>query len=162
MDGKYPSPGAWDGILCRPIASVKMPCRRLWTHHAAPGCTGLVWLLYEVSHPGIGLDRSHTPCCRYSVWTSCIRPCWQTGHWAPGSPDGTAGASRSTVASWAKGRLTCPSSVRHCANFSWRTRFAKKPKCRILWKPCGGTWSISRRRNSTASSVMVRRRWPRV
>ena len=26
--------------------------------------------------------------------------------------------------------MACPSSVRHCASFSWRTRLAKKPKCR--------------------------------
>ena len=34
-----------------------------------------VRLLYEVSSPGAGTDRSHAAGCRYSVCTSCIRPC---------------------------------------------------------------------------------------
>ena len=52
-------------------------------------------------------------------------------------------------------------SAHHEDYFAWRTRLARKPKCRSLWNPCGGTCSSRRRRNSMASSVRVRRRWPR-
>ena len=38
-------------------------------------CVCLACLLYEVSNPGMGADRSHAACCRYSVCISCIRPC---------------------------------------------------------------------------------------
>ncbi len=92
-------------------------------------------LLSEVSSPGAGTDRSHAPGCRYNVLTSCMRPCWQTGHMAPGSPADTAGILRSTATSRAWGWVPCPKRVRHCASFSWRTRLAKKPKWRILWNP---------------------------
>src|SRR5215813_4327204 len=57
----------------------------------------LVSLLYEVSSPGAGTERSHAPGWRYKVWTSCMRPCWQTGHTAPGSPTSTSGVLRSTA-----------------------------------------------------------------
>src|SRR5262249_32677471 len=46
----------------------------------------LVSLLYDVSSPGAGTERSHTAGCRYTVLISCMRPWWQTGHTAPGSP----------------------------------------------------------------------------
>ena len=122
-----------------------------------------VALLYDVSSPGAGTERSHTLGCRYTVWINCMRPCWQTGHTVPGSPAASSGGvrSKSTALPRAWGGAACPKRVRHCASFSCRTRLARKPKCRSLWNPCGGTWSISRRKNSTASSVRVRRRWPR-
>ena len=88
----------------------------------------LVSLLYEVSSPGAGTDRSHAPGCRYNVLTSCMRPCWQTGHTAPGSPADTSGVLRSTATSRGWGCVACPRRVRHCASFSCRTRLAKKPK----------------------------------
>ena len=31
--------------------------------------------------------------------------------------------------------MACPSSARHCASFAWRTRLARKPKCRIRVEP---------------------------
>src|SRR5262245_32381296 len=40
---------------------------------------------YEVSHTGTSTERSHTAAWRYTVWTSCMRPCWQIGHTDPGS-----------------------------------------------------------------------------
>src|SRR5262245_51359004 len=38
----------------------------------------------------MGTARSHTADCRYRVCPSCMRPCWQTGHTAPGSVAATA------------------------------------------------------------------------
>jgi len=121
----------------------------------------LARLLSEVSNLGLGTDRSHAVGGRYRVCTRCLRPCWQTGHTDPGSPADTSGVLRSVASSRGGGRVVCPKRGRHCASFSWRTRLAKKPKCRSLWKPRGGTWSIRRRRHSTVSSVRVRKRWPR-
>src|SRR5438270_10589456 len=50
-------------------------------------------------------------------------PYWQTGHTLPGSAAATAGGLQSTGSCWARGSVVCPSSARHWASFSWRTRF---------------------------------------
>lgn len=98
-------------------------------------------LLYEVSSRGMGTARFHTAGWRYRVWTKCMCPRWQAGHTAPGAAAATVGGWRSTAASWGWGRVACPRRVRHCASFAWRTRLARKPKCRSLWgrvpQPCG-------------------------
>src|SRR2546425_8277200 len=58
----------------------------------------LVCLRYEVSSPGTGTERSHTAGCRYTVVISCMRPCWQIGHTAPGSTAAPSGGLRGSVA----------------------------------------------------------------
>src|SRR5262245_54818472 len=65
----------------------------------------LVYLPYEVSSPGTGTARSHTAGCRYTVVISCMRPCWQTGHTAPGSTAAPSGGLRATATSWGQGRV---------------------------------------------------------
>src|SRR5215467_9347586 len=75
---------------------------------------GLVYLLYDVSSPGAGTERSHTAGCRYTVLISCMHPCWQTGHTAPGSTADTAGVLRSTASARAWGCAACPRRMRHC------------------------------------------------
>src|SRR5947208_3624764 len=84
------SPHPWSkrpgdgGGRTTPLQAIEACCRgHAWV------C--LVCLLYEVSSRGAGTARSHTAGCRYNVWTSCMRPCWQTGHTAPGSPADIAG-----------------------------------------------------------------------
>src|SRR5262249_50634367 len=91
--------GAWQVAVDAP-----RPSRR---YRPAVRDTRWVWrcLLYEVSSPGTGTARSHTAGCRYRVCTSCMRPCWQTGHTTPGSPTKTSGLLGSVASSraWARG-----------------------------------------------------------
>src|SRR5438445_122133 len=69
-----------------------------------PAVRDTIWayfacLLYEVSSPGTGTERSHAAGCRYTVCTRCMCPCWHTGHTDPGSPADTGGVLSSVASS---------------------------------------------------------------
>src|SRR5215831_3637517 len=86
-----------------PRVDAPRPSRRHRPVVRETNAIGLGYLLYDVSSPGAGTERSHTAGCRYMVVISCIRPCWQTGHTLPGSAAETSGAWRSTAAAGAQG-----------------------------------------------------------
>jgi hypothetical protein len=79
----------------------------------------LAALLYEMPSRGMGTERSHTASCRYKVSPSRRRPCWHTGHTAPGSLPATSGVLRSITSARGQDWLACPKRVWHGASFSW-------------------------------------------
>jgi hypothetical protein len=120
--------GAWQVTVDAP-----RPSRRY-----RPAVRDICWVwrcLYEVSRPGTGTARSHTAGCRYRVCTSCMRPCWQTGHTTPGSPTTTSGLLGSVASSRAWARGAWPKRLRHFGFLANRVRQAKLAQCRTLLGP---------------------------
>ncbi len=84
-------------------------------------------VLYDVSYSGMGTDRSRAARCGDSVSTSCMCPCWQTGHTTEASAGRLVSASVRVASSPVRRPGPgCCSSVRHWASLACRTRFAKR------------------------------------
>ena len=96
----------------------------------------LAALLYEMPSRGMGTERSHTASCRYKVSPSRRRPCWHTGHTAPGSLPATSGVLKVYNLRTGTGLAGLSQEGMARCEFLLGTRFVKKLQWRLsLWLP---------------------------